>query len=65
MKCAHDPKRTDGTLGQYKCPNCGIMVLSGFMHPEICFCNGVVNYQGLCKRCHPGCITITENREMR
>ena len=55
MKCNHDPRLTQGAIGQYHCPDCGVMVLAGISHPEICFCNGKdADYQQMCDRCNPG-----------
>ncbi len=47
--------KTVGAIGQYHCPECGVMVLAGIIHPEICFCNGKnADYQQTCNRCNPG-----------
>ena len=55
MKCSHKPEDYLGQpIGQYHCPACGVMVLAGMSHPEICFCNGHADYQAMCDRCSPG-----------
>lgn len=30
--CTHDPSKTEGTIGQYHCPECGEMVVAGLPH---------------------------------
>jgi hypothetical protein len=54
MECSHDPKTFLGQpIGQYHCPECGVMVLAGVGHPEICECSGYADYKGLCPICSP------------
>ena len=31
-----DPRRTQGPIGMYHCPECGIMVVAGLPHPMLC-----------------------------
>jgi hypothetical protein len=32
--CPHDPQETQGPIGMYHCPECGVMVLAGMGHPD-------------------------------
>lgn len=32
--CRYDPQVQHGALGMFHCPDCGIMVLSGYPHPD-------------------------------
>lgn len=32
--CRHDPRTVTGAIGMYHCPDCGIMVLAGYGHPN-------------------------------
>lgn len=34
IKCPHDPRKTQGAIGMYHCPNCGAMVLAGMPHDD-------------------------------
>lgn len=34
--CPHDPVKTEGSIGQYHCPECGSMVVAGCPHGLIC-----------------------------
>lgn len=55
MKCSFDPMiYKDMPIGQMYCPNCGVMVIAGMEHPDICFCSGEADYQSICGNCTPG-----------
>jgi len=54
MKCHHDPKETTGPIGMYHCPDCGVMVLAGVEHPDICEHGGYPDYSAICSTCTPG-----------
>lgn len=34
--CAEKPEQRDGPLGMYHCPDCGAMLMAGFIHPYLC-----------------------------
>lgn len=66
MKCDHDPKiYINQPIGQYHCPDCGIMVLAGLDHPEICHCSGEVDYKDTCIICTPGCMDCLNGPELK
>ncbi len=55
MQCKHDPRLTQGAIGQYHCPDCEVMVLAGLPHPDICYCKGkYADYRQTCNKCSPG-----------
>lgn len=55
MKCTHEPREMNGMpIGQYHCPDCGVMVLAGLPHPEICEHSGYPDYAAMCDICSPG-----------
>jgi hypothetical protein len=56
MKCKHDPTLTTGPIGMYHCPECGLMVVAGFNHGDICDCEqpGQYDYSSMCDTCTPG-----------
>lgn len=55
MKCNHDPRTMrNKPIGMYHCPECGVMVLAGESHPEICEHAGYPDYAGMCSICSPG-----------
>lgn len=55
MKCQFNPE-SDAykAVGQFHCPACGLMILGGIEHPEICYCKGDAEYQYICDTCNPG-----------
>jgi len=54
LTCLHDPMQYLGQpIGQYHCPGCGVMLLAGMPHPEVCDCAGYADYKGLCPNCNP------------
>lgn len=34
ISCPHNPEETKGAIGMYHCPDCGVMVLAGLIHPN-------------------------------
>lgn len=34
--CAEKPEQQDGALGMYHCPDCGAVLMAGFLHPYLC-----------------------------